>query len=243
MIIYYTGTEGKCPPGVRRMKDVLVLNCFKRDDYATDFNRAISRLPGQADTHSVRMTDLEPALELTPFSHLIISGSETSALENYEWTSPLEEVIRKWVETKKPVLGICYGHQFLVRLLAGVECVRPARPPEFGWADVTLAPCALFEGMKRLTVMVSHYDEVINLPSDFTVLAETKRCGIHAFQYRDYPVWGIQFHPEYGQKEAEFIFQQVRKSDPVAEKWFIGTLPQSGELAHCKQIFDNFLAM
>ena len=81
------------------MKDVLVLNCFKWDDYARDFNRAISRLPGQADIHPVRMTDLEPAFELTPFSHLIISGSETSALDDYPWTSSLEELVRKWVET------------------------------------------------------------------------------------------------------------------------------------------------
>jgi len=226
------------------VKRVLVVNCFKRDDYAEDFNRAISRGLGQVAGHSVRMTDLKMALNLMPFSHLIISGSETSALDDYPWTVLLETLVRKWVNAKKPVLGICYGHQFLARVLAGISSVRRAVIPEFGWADVSLEPCALFGKMKQLSVMVSHYDEVFGLPEeDFTVFAETSQCAVHAFQYRNLAVWGVQFHPEYGPKEAEFIFQQVKRSDPAAEKWFIGTPPQPGELAHCQQIFNNFLAM
>lgn len=226
------------------MKRVLILNCFKRNDYAKDFDTAISRRLGGKDRYTVRMTGLNPTLDISPFSHFIISGSETSALDDYPWTAAVEELVRKWVGEKKPVLGICYGHQFLVRVLAGNSCVRRAEPPEFGWANVNLSPCALFGEMKQLTVMVSHYDEVFNLPEEkFTVFAETVHCGVHTFQYRNLPVWGVQFHLEYGPKEAKFIFQQVRMSDPAAEKWFIGTLPGPGELEGCQQVFDNFLAM
>ncbi len=226
------------------MKRVLILNCFKRNDYAEDFDRAITRRLGQMNSHSVRITDLNSAIDTSSFSHLIISGSETSALDDYLWTEPLEELVRKWVNGEKPVLGICYGHQFLARVLAGVSSVRRAEIPEFGWANIRLKPCALFWEMKQLTAMVSHYDEVFNLPEEeFTILAGTSQCAVHAFQYRNLPVWGIQFHPEYGLKEADFIFRQVRKSDPAAEKWFIGTPPQPGALVHCKQVFNNFLVM
>ena len=226
------------------MKHVLILNCFKRDDYAKDFDCAISRGLGQMNSYPIRMTDLKSAFDMSLFSHLIISGSETSALDNYPWTPPLEELVRKWVEEKKPVLGICYGHQFLARVLAGISSVRRAVIPEFGWADVSLAPCVLFGKMNQLTAMVSHYDEICSLPEkDFTVFAETTQCGVHAFQYRNLPVWGVQFHPEYGPKEAEFIFQQVRKSDPESEKWFIGSQPQPDKLKGCQQVFDNFLTL
>ncbi|RLE17074.1 MAG: hypothetical protein DRJ08_05820 [Acidobacteria bacterium] len=226
------------------MKQVLIINCFKRDDYAKDFDRAISRRLGQTDSHVVRMTGLKSATDSSSFSHLIISGSETSVLDNYPWTAALEELVRKWVDEEKPVLGICYGHQFLARALAGRDAVRRSRIPEFGWADIELTPCTLFGKLKRLTAMVSHYDEVCELPeTDFRIFAKTVQCGIHAFQYRNLPTWGVQFHPEYGPKEAEFIFQQVRKSDPGSEKYFIGTSPQPDELKDCRQIFDNFLAM
>ncbi|NOZ13983.1 MAG: hypothetical protein GXO69_10120 [Acidobacteria bacterium] len=226
------------------MQRILVINCFKRDDYAKDFNRAITRKLDGADIQVLRMTELKNGTGITPFSHLLISGSETSALDDYPWTAPLEILTRDWVKAEKPVLGICYGHQFLARVLAGRSCVRRAETPEFGWAEIEISPCALAGTLRKITAMVSHYDEVCNLPeSDFRIFAKTPQCAVHLFRYRNLPAWGIQFHPEYGPSEAEFIFQQVRKSDPGAEKHFIGTLPAQQQLEPAGRIFENFLAM
>ncbi len=226
------------------MKRVLVINCFKRDDYAMDFNKAISRKLNGAKVREIRMTELKSGIDMMSFSHLVISGSETSALDDYSWTEPLEILIRDAVNRGKSVLGICYGHQFLARVLAGRSCVRRAEIPEFGWAEIELSPCALAGPLRKIIAMVSHYDEVCNLPeSDFKVFAGTPQCAIHLYQYRNLPVWGVQFHPEYGLSEAESIFQQVRKSDPGAEKYFIGTSPAQKQLEPAGRIFENFLAM
>lgn len=227
------------------MNRVLVINCFKRDDYAADFEAAIGRVCRSADADvkldSIRMTDLTADLDTEPFTHLILSGSETSAIDDNPWNVPLENIILDWVASARPMLGICYGHQFLARALAGENYIRPADPPEFGWTEVETGECDLFEGVKRLTAMVSHYDEVVSLPDEFTVFARSERCPIHAFQYRDLPVYGIQFHPEYGPKEADFIFEQVMKNDPGAGRWFIGDDIDPDRKTDCPAIFRNFL--
>ncbi len=227
------------------MSRILVINCFKRDDYAADFESAMDRVckapVAQPERDTVRMTDLTADLDTGRFTHLILSGSETSAIDDNPWNAPLEDVILDWVSTARPLLGICYGHQFLARALAGENYVRPADPPEFGWTNVETGECKLFNGIKHLTAMVSHYDEVVSLPDEFTVFARTERCAIHAFQYRDLPVYGVQFHPEYGPKEADFIFEQVLKGDPAAGQWFIGDDIDPDRKTDCPDIFRNFL--
>jgi GMP synthase-like glutamine amidotransferase len=45
-------------------------------------------------------------------------------------------------------------------------------------------------------VFSSHFDEVYNLGSEFKILAESEKCRVQAFQFKDKPIWGIQAHPE-----------------------------------------------
>jgi GMP synthase (glutamine-hydrolysing) len=62
--------------------------------------------------------------------------------------------------------------------------------------------------------MVSHFDEACGLPADFRVLASSPDCAVHAFQYRDLPVWGLQFHPEYGAQDGLEIWREVFARTP-----------------------------
>lgn len=127
------------------MTHILVINCFKREDYAADFESAIHRVCKSAvpdvQLDSIRMTDLTVDLNTKAFTHLILSGSETSAIDDNPWNVPLENVILDWVSSARPLLGICYGHQFMARALAGENYVRPADPPEFGWTEVETGEC------------------------------------------------------------------------------------------------------
>jgi GMP synthase (glutamine-hydrolysing) len=114
----------------------------------------------------------------------------------------------------KPVLGICYGHQFLAKVLAGPGHVRRAATPEFGFLDLRLGSNPLFQGLSESLVMASHFDEVCDLPREFRILAASPDCAVHAFQYRDLPVWGVQFHPEYGAEEGDRIWREVFSATP-----------------------------
>jgi GMP synthase (glutamine-hydrolysing) len=90
--------------------------------------------------------------------------------------------------------------------------------------------------------MVSHYDEVYNLPGGFKVLASSPCCAVHAFQFKDLPVWGIQFHPEYNINEANEIFELVSLSDPSFCKNAVNLdRPDNNQLQYNQRIITNFL--
>ena len=95
-----------------------------------------------------------------------------------------------------PVLGICYGLQFITHNLGGK--VRPAAKREYGHADVSIVDDknALFDGLPaNLTVWMSHGDEAVELPPGFHLTAKTANAvaGIANPERR---IWAVQFHPE-----------------------------------------------
>ena len=220
----------------------LVVNAMLHPALAGDFDRALDRICRGAGAPPAlrRVRHLRADEELAPFSHLILSGSEASATEDRPWNGPLEAVTRRAVDAGLPVLGICYGHQFLARTLLGRGHVRRAAVPEFGWIRPSLRPNPLFEGIVDPLVMVSHFDEVHGLTPDFQVIGSSPECAVHAFQYRELPVWGVQFHPEYGPVEADAIFNALVAEFPELASRVQG--PPPGRLPMpMERIFHNFL--
>jgi GMP synthase (glutamine-hydrolysing) len=98
---------------------------------------------------------------------------------------------------KYPVLGICYGAQYLSWSHGGR--VEPVGTREYGRAhlDVTDKDCPLFAGFEPGSqVWMSHGDTVTAIPSGWHKTASTESVDIAAFACDDAPVWGVQFHPE-----------------------------------------------
>jgi len=164
------------------------------------------------------------------FTHIILTGSEASITERETWVDREINFVMQAVEQGVPVLGSCWGHQLLAVAFAGKSHVRRSPKPEVGWLPITITQDdCLFGGTNLAYVFNSHFDEVMNLGSDFfTVSASSKDCPIHAFQLRGKPVWGIQSHPEINiaqaktylrnniarQHEASPLFEQALKSCP-----------------------------
>ena len=131
------------------------------------------------------------------YTHFILTGSEASILEREPWVDEEAELVRRIVGRGAAVLGSCWGHQLLGFALAGESHVRRCARPEIGWIPIRVHEANdLLGPAGRPFVFSVHYDEVADLPDPFRVLASTDVCSIHAFQYGDRPVWGIQSHPE-----------------------------------------------
>ncbi len=95
-----------------------------------------------------------------------------------------------------PVLGICYGMQFMCESLGGQ--VRPARSREYGRAEIIVTgKSPLFSQLPvDLRVWMSHGDQIARLPQGFRTLAKTDTCPHAAIADPEKQFYGVQFHPE-----------------------------------------------
>lgn len=98
-----------------------------------------------------------------------------------------------------PVLGICYGMQFMAHHLGGE--VQAGNQREFGYAQVQTQDSALTSGIQdgapnTLDVWMSHGDKVYRLPENFRTIGSTPSCPIAMMENAERRFYGIQFHPE-----------------------------------------------
>ncbi len=178
---------------------------------------------------------------LSRYDQLLITGSELFASEDNENDKQILDIIRYFLKHRKSILGICYGHQILAKAILGKSTCRKAENPEFGWKKVKLDPNPLFEGIENPVFYESHYDEVCNLTDDFRVIAANEYCPIQAFQYKNRPVWGVQFHPEVDFQTGEKAFKQRFLEKPELRKYFKNELENSQQIIQNFKIFRNFI--
>lgn len=98
-----------------------------------------------------------------------------------------------------PVLGICYGMQFMAHHLGGE--VSPGDQREFGYAQVKTIDSELTRGLSdgqpnTLDVWMSHGDKVSKLPEGFCIIGDTPNCPVAMMEHAEKQFYGIQFHPE-----------------------------------------------
>jgi GMP synthase (glutamine-hydrolysing) len=179
---------------------------------AGDLRAFAAAVPG-ASVYVRRGPQRDLPRDLAAYDRVVISGSMTPALDDAPWISELHEAVGRLLDLRKPVLGVCYGHQTLARVLGGKETVHRGSRPEFGWSRIEqLAPSALLKGVPEVFHSFSaHYDELTKLPPGARHLARSELCEYQAFQLEDRPVYGIQFHPEKDLAEAEKTFEERRR--------------------------------
>jgi len=181
---------------------------------------------------------------LAGYDRLILSGSRTSCLEEGPWISHLDDLLREALRESRPILGVCYGHQALNRVLGGRECLTKGAVGEFGWTEIEVTERApLFEGIPdRFWSFSSHYEEVSSLPRGMRLLARSKDCNVQACRLEDLPVYGIQFHPEKDLVSANCSIEEWKKDK---RKNAILHPTEGPKLYNAKvgeKIFENFLA-
>jgi len=162
-------------------------------DFGSQYNQLIARRVRESRVYcQIEPPGISPGAvrELNPCG-IILSGGPSSI---YEKHSP--QVDRGIFELNIPILGICYGMQFMVHALGGR--VEGAGKREYGFAALSAVDrTGLFEGIRPETVCwMSHGDAITKLPQDFTVTASTANTRFAAVADPSRKFYGVQFHPE-----------------------------------------------
>ena len=161
-----------------------------------DFGSQTTQLIGR------RVRELNTYCEIVPYNKfphedpsvigVILSGSPFSVYDDKAFKIDLSKI-----RGKCPILGICYGAQFMAYTNGGK--VEPANTREYGRAHLSQfsEDSPLLKGIRKDSqVWMSHGDTITAIPDDFEVIASTQKVTIAAYQSKTEKLWGVQFHPE-----------------------------------------------
>ncbi|MFA6636706.1 MAG: glutamine-hydrolyzing GMP synthase [Candidatus Omnitrophota bacterium] len=162
-------------------------------DFGSQYVQLIARRIRENNVFSIvkpHGISIEEVRAIAP-SGVILSGGPSSV---YGSMSPVVDPLI--LDEGIPVLGICYGMQFVAALTGG-KVSRGTRR-EYGKASVRFdLSSPLFKGMEKESVAwMSHGDKITILPKGFKAVAKTDNTPYAAFQDLDKQLYGVQFHPE-----------------------------------------------
>ncbi len=161
-------------------------------DFGSQYTQLIAR----------RVRELNVYCEIHPYNHLpaldssvrgvIMSGSPFSVRD-----AAAPRIDLTPIKGRLPLLGVCYGAQYLAHFFGGE--VSPAPSREYGRAMLTVkhADDPLMKEMPSPTqVWMSHGDTITRVPAGYEVIASTDDVEMAAYHIVGEQTWGIQFHPE-----------------------------------------------
>jgi len=161
-----------------------------------DFGSQYTQLIGR------RVRELNVYCEIYPYNHypaidetvkgVILSGSPFSVRDA---DAPKPDL--SLIKGKMPLLGVCYGAQYLAHYFGGE--VAPSNSREYGRANLGFVDDSnsLFKYISQHSqVWMSHGDTIVRIPENYKVIASTADVEYAAYQIEGEPTFAIQFHPE-----------------------------------------------
>ncbi|MDG1332788.1 MAG: glutamine-hydrolyzing GMP synthase [Crocinitomicaceae bacterium] len=130
--------------------------------------------------------------EVDGYKGVILSGSPFSVRDE---SSPKPDLSK--IKGKMPLLGVCFGAQFLAHNFGGE--VKPSTTREYGRANLSSVNSdhILTKGMSvDSQVWMSHADTIKIIPDNFKIIASTKDVEVAGYHIEGEETYGIQFHPE-----------------------------------------------
>ena len=173
-------------------------------DFGSQYTQLIAR----------RIRELNVYCEIHPWNKIpeldalvvgvILSGSPFSVLDN---KSPRPDLSQ--IKGKLPLLGICFGAQFLSHNFGGE--VLPSSTREYGRALISKIKAneTISKGMTSGSqVWMSHGDTIKSIPENYSVFASTEDVEVAGYSINGEQTYGVQFHPEvYHSTEGKILLK------------------------------------
>ncbi|HNQ68385.1 MAG TPA: glutamine-hydrolyzing GMP synthase [Bacteroidales bacterium] len=173
-------------------------------DFGSQYTQLIAR----------RVRELNVYCEIHPYNKIpqldsgikgvILSGSPFSVRDEKALKPDLGKIKGKY-----PLLGVCYGAQYLAHFYGGL--VAQSNTREYGRANLDFVNSEndlLKNISSNSQVWMSHGDTISAIPDNYKIIASTLDVKVAAFQISGEKTWGIQFHPEvYHSVEGQILLK------------------------------------
>ena len=191
---------------------IMILLIDNYDSFAYNLYQLIGSI--DEDIKVIRNDEMtvEEIEELQP-SCIIISPGPGKPSE----AGIIEEVVQKCY-TKYPILGVCLGHQAIVEAFGGT--VSYAQSVMHGKSSIIKVDTTnpIFKGIEKKTAVARYHSLAAkkeNLPECLKIIGESDDGEIMAISHKNYPVYGLQFHPESiltkeGKKIVENFLKEIQ---------------------------------
>ena len=161
-------------------------------DFGSQFTQLIARRVRELNIYSEIHPYNSKKFNVEDYKAVILSGSPHSVRSKEAPHPDLSQI-----KGKIPLLGVCYGAQYLVHFYDGK--VGASNTREYGRAHLTYLNHEelLFEGINEGSqVWMSHSDSILSLPSNYKMIASTEDVKNAAYKIEGEDTYAIQFHPE-----------------------------------------------
>lgn len=161
-------------------------------DFGSQYTQLIARRVRELNTYCEIVPYNKFPSETADIKGVILSGSPFSVNDENALKPDLSRIRGQW-----PVLGVCYGAQYLTYVSGGK--VEACATREYGrahldWIDEN---DPLFKGVRLQSVVwMSHGDTITDVPGNFRLIASTQSVKYAGFRIEGEKTWGVQFHPE-----------------------------------------------
>ncbi len=164
-------------------------------DFGSQYTQLIARRVREIGVFSeiVNHNNFYKYLKIHNVKGIILSGGPLNV------NNKLIKINKNLFKFDIPILGICFGHQIISKLLGGK--VKESQFREFGNAFInkknkSILTQGFFDNKNNNSVWMSHADIVYKLPKNFKTIASSKNSKYAAIENRKKKIYGVQFHPE-----------------------------------------------
>jgi anthranilate synthase/aminodeoxychorismate synthase-like glutamine amidotransferase len=170
----------------------MILMIDNYDSFTYNLVQYIGQLGGDVVVHRNDMISIDEIRELKPDTIVLSPGPRTPKEAGLS-----VEVIR-YLGATIPILGVCLGHQ-AIGYAFGAEVVRAQRIMHGKTSTIKNDGRTIFSGLPNPFIAGRYHSLILernSLPDCFEISAETEEGEIMGIRHKEYPMEGVQFHPE-----------------------------------------------